>query len=571
VVDQPLTSLIFEQWNHIELTTPVQINASQELWIGYSCDQPDLDFPAGCDAGPAVVGYGDLISMNGTSWDDLFTYGLDYNWNLQGYLQLTTDDKSSAIPLSPFASQSINRMENTTMNGTLKRGFFKPGPSSVFNAPDRALIGYSVYRDGTLLTGTPITDLFYNDLGLPVGTYEYCVTAQYDECESEPVCGSVTITEPSCDPVNNLIIQNEQGSPDVTVTWSPPGTPPAWIHWDDGVNYDGIGLTGGGFFYVAARFGPDQLADYDGMYLTTVALFPLGYNTTYTLKVWVGANAGTLVVDQPLTTLVIEEWNQVDLSSAVQINASQELWIGYTCDQPDGDFPAGCDAGPAVIGYGDLISTDGTAWDDLATYGLSNNWNIQGYLQTVTGDRNIAIPLSPLPSHSSWNNNTTLPGNLARGFFKPGVMSMLNHSTRALLGYSVYRDGTLLTATPITDLFYDDFGLANGTYEYCVTAQYDNCESDPVCGSVDITVGINNPEMSFIKVYPNPASGYLYINTSEPLESVDILNFSGQTVYSIENVQAVNMMISTASFNPGIYFIRIRTEASVITRKVTFR
>ena len=50
-------------------------------------------------------------------------------------------------------------------------------------------------------------------------------------------------------------------------------------------------------------------------------------------------------------------------------------------------------------------------------------------------------------------------------------------SSRALLGYNVYRDGTMLNSSVITDLFFDDNGVAPGVYSYTATAMYDEGES----------------------------------------------------------------------------------------------
>ena len=52
------------------------------------------------------------------------------------------------------------------------------------------------------------------------------------------------------------------------------------------------------------------------------------------------------------------EFYEVELDESITIDWSQELWIGYNIDTPAG-FPAGCDGGPAVTGYGDLISLGG--------------------------------------------------------------------------------------------------------------------------------------------------------------------------------------------------------------------
>jgi len=59
---------------------------------------------------------------------------------------------------------------------------------------DTTLIGYNVYRDTTLLTPEPITYPNYDDLNLPNGIYEYCVSAVYTYAVSEETCVEASIT-----------------------------------------------------------------------------------------------------------------------------------------------------------------------------------------------------------------------------------------------------------------------------------------------------------------------------------------------------------------------------------------
>ncbi len=76
----------------------------------------------------------------------------------------------------------------------------------------RDLLGYNIYRNDSLLVYT--TDLFYDDMALPNGTYEYYVTAIYDANESVP---SNTV---------EAIVDNIQvGSISGTVTNSSDSTP----------------------------------------------------------------------------------------------------------------------------------------------------------------------------------------------------------------------------------------------------------------------------------------------------------------------------------------------------------
>ena len=60
---------------------------------------------------------------------------------------------------------------------------------------------------------------------------------------------------------------------------------------------------------------------------------------------------------------------------------------------------------------------------------------------------------------------------------KLAVYNAIPDGTKDLLGYNVYRDGAMINYT--TETQYDDMNLDPGTYEYYVTAVYDEGESDP--------------------------------------------------------------------------------------------
>jgi hypothetical protein len=70
-------NLTFNKENTITLETPVAIDASQELWIGYFCTNIDSTItafkcPVGCDEGPCKDGFGNILfDQNG--WQTLAT------------------------------------------------------------------------------------------------------------------------------------------------------------------------------------------------------------------------------------------------------------------------------------------------------------------------------------------------------------------------------------------------------------------------------------------------------------------------------------------------------------------
>ncbi len=156
----------------------------------------------------------------------------------------------------------------------------------------------------------------------------------------------------------------------------------------------------------------------------------------------------------------------------------------------------------------------------------------------------------------------------------PDVALTWSAPTREFDGYYVYRNDVLLTETPITDTFYNDLGLANGSYTYCVNAVYQTeCESDPVCGEqpIIIAVGIQELENSF-SIYPNPANGTLHMQFTTPVKSVKILNDMGSVVYANERVNQNRILqVNVSTFEPGIYFVQVMTEKGLATRKLTIQ
>nr|NQU88936.1 hypothetical protein [Bacteroidota bacterium] len=168
-----------------------------------------------------------------------------------------------------------------------------------------------------------------------------------------------------------------------------------WLHYDDGINHDGIGRIGGGSFDVAIRFTPTDLTLCNGYKITKIKFFPkTGDPVEYTLEIFTGPNATNLEMLQDVTNPDIDQWNEVALDEPHIINASVELWVGYWVQyQPAGTYPAGTDEGPAIQGKGDMLSMDGAAsWFSMseANPDLNYNWNIQVY---VTNEQGVEMVL----------------------------------------------------------------------------------------------------------------------------------------------------------------------------------
>lgn len=69
-------------------------------------------------------------------------------------------------------------------------------------------------------------------------------------------------------------------------------------------------------------------------------------------------------------------------------------------------------------------------------------------------------------------------------------------------------------------------------------------------------------------VYPNPANEVINIAAEETINNVEILNMTGQVVYS-KNVSAISSKININELSAGVYFVRVYTDNNVTTHKIT--
>ncbi|PKN73609.1 MAG: hypothetical protein CVU50_02520 [Candidatus Cloacimonetes bacterium HGW-Cloacimonetes-3] len=319
-------------------------------------------------------------------------------------------------------------------------------------------------------------------------------------------------TEPLNPPVNAVATDINNN---LNVSWQAPGGAAGnWIHYDSGENTDSIGTEGVADFDVAIRYPASALTAYAGMSLYSVKVWPAEAGS-YSIRVWTGGSAaapGTMVVDQPFTP-VIGAWNSITLATPVPISGTQELWFGMRCNVQTG-YPAGCDAGPAINGFGNMIYWSGT-WTNLLALSasLNYNWNIQGYVgnsapnltQVLTLRKSKALsPIADVKNRIS-SGSLSISGNLSQS------NTCGSESNRALTGYRVWRllssnqdneaTWTSITPSAITATSINDSGwisVPNGTYKWAVKAVYTGGLVSPPAFSNMIVKGSPNGTLAGI-------------------------------------------------------------------------
>jgi len=158
-----------------------------------------------------------------------------------------------------------------------------------------------------------------------------------------------------------------------------------WIHWDDGIYSSGIGLNSAGYFTVASRWTPADIASFEGLSITELYLYISDLPLGAVAKIWQGANETSLVeYHSQAFSPIASSWNLIELNTPYQIDVTKELWFGYEINDPGaGVYPAGRDATTNYDGKGNKIKLGTGEWANLSGYGLEGDWNIQAYLENL--------------------------------------------------------------------------------------------------------------------------------------------------------------------------------------------
>jgi len=342
--------------------------------------------------------------------------------------------------------------------------------------PQRALLGYKIYRNGNLIATIDEPDsTSYDDLGLTSGLYSYGVSALYTSGESVQAGPVLADVDPVILPPMNLTAEIEDR--DIILNWANPEGD--WITWCNMNLGNSVGTNASAIFDVAHRWTQDDLAPYAGRVISRLEFVPAFANCVYTLKVWTGGSAtdaGTLVHSQVVSNPVMNVWNTVILTALIPIPATGELYYGYEVNTTGGT-PAGCDDGPPIEGKGNMMYFGGV-WTTLTEVAptLTYNWNIRAFAQFAPPPREGG--LKPVLASSDYFSE---PAPLVLGHFVP------SENERIITGYKVYRDAVLIATLPDEEMIsYRDAGLPNATYVYDVTSISPTGESEPASITVEL-------------------------------------------------------------------------------------
>lgn len=245
-----------------------------------------------------------------------------------------------------------------------------------------------------------------------------------------------------------------------------------WLYYHDGTFENGLCSTAGGAG-LAQVFTP---ASYPCT-IQEVMYFNDSYGSySQQNEVYILTGDGAAILGGPyyVSNGPAADWVTVDIAD-VTINAGTFMVATYNTL-----------AGGPYVGVDDSFY-DGSLY--FGSLGAFTELGVWGYY--YVGSHQALVSYGAKSGTIADNSELLKPAQNTSNSSSMISMAPSNSSTksrsgnRALLGYNLYKNNELLAYT--TELTYNDLGLASGTYDYTVTAVYEQGESDPIGpASVDV-------------------------------------------------------------------------------------
>ena len=503
----------------LELDTPVTISGKENIWIQFSNEYGSGSYVAAYSAD-----MGDPNSRwrsdNGSLWFDANWYGEGWygTWMIRAFV----DEKDESI---------IDDPESTTFE----------------------TLGTLVYRNGELITPTPIKENTFTDtFSADEDQVEYSIRVVYGGKKdisyyamSCPLTKTFLTKDPMVCPAPQKLYGeptlNQDGTFGATLVWP---YAKEWLRYDDGDVVEDACVGTGNPMQWAIMFPAKDIEQYIGASITEIGLFDVEACDA-TLVIAYGndfaPNQDFVIHQQDFSFTGSFDYLNIKTTAPVQIIDEGNLWI--IIKNLNGKYPAAVTKNTGNPN-GRWCSFDGNTWNDLyaaSNYKLDFSWYLRAY---VSNEPNR------------------------------GDNGVLDH-------YNIYRSESNsnyeLIATTKDQRYFDE--TERGTYYYQVTSVYkrgeETCESEPAKSFSNseedyVVIEVTKIDENGVKgmiVYPNPAKDMLNI-TAENMRRITISNVLGQVVYD-QNVNSDNEIINMSQYEAGIYMVRIATENGIAVKRIS--
>jgi uncharacterized protein (TIGR02145 family) len=567
VVDQPVVDPVIGEWNEIFLLTPVPVDRTKELWIGFRSNT-QTGYPSGVDVGPATNEKGNMILMPGSNWQTLLQVNpnLNYNWSVRGF----AEDADVRYPYpEPIAENNSGKFTGQlkVTNNEPDRNLYNP----------RILLGYDVYRNDEKINFNTIGTNSFIDINPISGNADYNVTSVWNnDCESDysntasifyacqqyqfaqgwnSISGFVVPSDPAVVSMfaplqNNLVVMQNLEA----LYWPSQGLNTI-VNFDNTSGY-AIKLTeNASFDYCGDAFAATTIqldagwnylpvlssCDVDAMMLFEGIIDDIVYVQDligtqvfwpvmgiYTLEKLIPGRAYKI---KALNTVAITfpECGQATTTKAALNNVTETPW---------GSFQASPQS-QAVV-FLPSATDNFRAGDVIGAFGADDK--VFGYAEFQKDKEVLMMVLFG-------NDNTSA---IATGFAENETVS-----------YRLYRPETGETF----DLSVEYSQSLDNT-----SGRYQSGSYAAITKTAMNVTGVESLSASAIAMYPNPAResvNFSFSGNENEIIHIEILDVEGRLVAAEQFSGATR--INTADFRAGIYFVKISTRSATEIRKLVIR
>ena len=385
-----------------------------------------------------------------------------------------------------------------------------------------------------------------------------------------------------------------------------------WYYYDNGTNYDAIGLTSGGSFWWGIMF---PAGSYEGNKLSKISYYDSTPSTGQVLIYQGGTSQpGTLLYTQAYSTSGTDNVVEINMDEPVTVNNAENLWV--IMHNLSGQYVASYDGGVGQTN-GSWLSTDNSTWYSSlssATGGsYDGNWNIRAYIETgsggtstttiqankfnifmdgefiaATGDNAFTYTVEDFEEHTfevyyvDEDYNFSCPATIAMTagaiegvtnldftMVDPYVTLTWNGTAetyviwRGLVDMSTGNVNLDVVGETTSMTYTDELPQEAGYVLYLVQSVVGECETDlqeEINNGSYVLINYDDVNESEIvnAIYPNPTNGELHINATA-MTHISVFNAMGQMVYDAD-VNCDETILNMGQYNAGIYMVNIVTK-----------
>ena len=497
-------TLLYGEVNLIDLDTPVSFEAMSDVLVIVDVDASNFTVPSNeviaASYGITTPGYSDLLRQ--TAEPEFYS--------------LYESSKGSAYEMKvAWIISAVLVDENLGVESDV-------------------VLGYDIYRNDEKVGTT--TEQNYQDENLVAGDYTYGVVAKYTQGDAAPANIDVKYecNEAALKAISEVKV--EAGTVDMKATWSAPiKNDESVVSYAMGANTGrGISLSGATdvFEYAVAHVYPYSVLNwYEGYTIDALRFLPSA-EAVFAIALEVnGVDHEFIVLGQigEENGYVLNTWNNIKLENPYTIKNGDYIRVKLLCSEVvPGTYPITLDDQPGAVGVTDLYC-----------------WDYYGNYSSAMSD-----------------------GGYAKGNWMIGMM--VSNDGKELLpvkGYNVVLDGNEVEGM-VTEPVFTTEGLNwkdGSTHRIKVNTVYNFGADDIVVNGnqviFNVMAGVENIELDFVRVYPNPATAY--INVEGAVEKLALYDMNGRLVAEV----AANTIDVTA-LPAGNYLLNISNNGAVRIVKV---